>query len=123
MASGALFVGWGPVVRGREQQSLRVFNEVMQYYGRLQQEGVIDSFEPVVLEPHGGDLSGFVLIRGDRDKLSHLRTNDEFVHNVNRASLYVDNVGVVGAYSGEALDRLFADFQQVIDELAGGGGQ
>jgi hypothetical protein len=122
MASGALFIGWGPVVRGREQQALRVFNEVMQYYGRLQQQGEIESFEPVILEPHGGDLNGFVLIRGDRDKLNHLRTNDEFIHNVNRASLYVDNVGVVGAYTGEALDHLFADFHQVIGELAGGGG-
>ncbi len=123
MASGALFIGWGPVVRGREQQALQVFNDVMQYYGRLQQEGEIESFEPVFLEPHGGDLSGFVLIRGDRDKLSHLRTNDEFVHNVNRASLYVDNVGVVGAYTGDELNRQLADFQQVIGELAGGGGQ
>ncbi len=123
MASGALFIGWGPVVRGREQQALRVFNEVMQYYGRLQQQGEIESFEPVLLEPHGGDLVGFVLIRGDRDKLSRLRTNDEFVHNVNRGALYVDNIGVVGAYTGDELNRQFADFQQVIGELAGGGGQ
>jgi hypothetical protein len=45
MAVEALFLGWGPVVRGREQTSLKVFQETIEYYGRLQQEGKIDSFE------------------------------------------------------------------------------
>ena len=69
MAGEALFLGWGPVVRGREQKALQVFQETIEYYGKLQQEGQIDSFEPVLIAPHGGDLGGFVLLRGERAKL------------------------------------------------------
>ena len=73
MAGEALFVGWGPVVRGREQKSLGVFQETVEYYGKLQQEGKIESFEPVLVAPHGGDLGGFVLIRGERARLDEVR--------------------------------------------------
>ena len=43
MAGDALFLGWGPVVRGRELKALEVFQETLTYYGSLQQEGRIDS--------------------------------------------------------------------------------
>ena len=118
MASGVRFIGWGNAVRGREQQALQVFNEAMQYYGRLQQQGEIDSFEPFALEPHGGDLAGFLLVRGDPDKLSRLRTSEEFVRLNTRAGLVVDRFGVVSAFAGEDLNRLFADFGQQATELA-----
>jgi hypothetical protein len=65
MANATLVIGWGPAVQGREQKALQVFSEAIQYYTRLQQQGQIDSFEPVALEPHGGDLNGFLLVGGD----------------------------------------------------------
>jgi hypothetical protein len=70
MANAAIFIGWGNVVRGRERKALQVFNEALHYWSGLQQQGEIESFEPVLLELHGGDLNGFILIRGDRDKLN-----------------------------------------------------
>ncbi len=39
MANAALFIGWGKAVTGREQQALKILNEAVQYYGRLQQQG------------------------------------------------------------------------------------
>ena len=53
MADEALFIGWGDVVRGRESKALEVFNESLQFYGRLQQEGTIESVEAWFLGPHG----------------------------------------------------------------------
>jgi hypothetical protein len=50
--------------------ALALFQEAMQYYAQLQHQGEIDSFEPVQLESHGGDLQGFLLLRGDTDKLA-----------------------------------------------------
>ena len=117
MATGALMIGWGPAVRGREQKALQVFNEAIQYYVQLQQRGTIESFEPVALEPHGGDLVGFLLVRGDREKLNTLRNSEEFLRLNNRAGLVVDNLGVVTAYIGEELQRLFADFGTQASEL------
>ncbi len=78
MADAGLFVGWGEVVRGRETEAVEVFNETLGYYARLQEEGTIESFEPVFLEPHGGDLNGFILIRGEAEKLAALRVSEEF---------------------------------------------
>jgi hypothetical protein len=119
MAGDALFLGWGPVVRGREQTALQVFRETIEYYGKLQQDGRIDSFEPVLLAPHGGDLGGYVLLRGERGRLDEIRSSDEFERLVARASAVVDNVGVVNAYTGEALGRTLAIFQAASEELAG----
>ncbi len=47
-----------------------MFGETMAYYGRIQQQGEIAGVEPFFLEPHGGDLGGFFLVRGDRDQLA-----------------------------------------------------
>ena len=118
MATGALVIGWGQAVRGREQKALQVFNEAIQYYTQLQQQGTIESFEPVALEPHGGDLLGFLLVRGDSEKLNALRSSEEFLRLNNRAALVVENLGVVTAFIGEDLQHLFANYQSQLSELA-----
>lgn len=119
MAGDALFLGWGPVVRGRELKAIEVFQETLTYYGSLQQDGRIDSFEPVLLAPHGGELAGFILLRGSRASLDDVRSSDEFRRLVGRAAAIVDRVGVIDAYTGEALAQQMATFQSVSEELAG----
>ena len=54
--------------------ALTVFQETVAYYGRLQQEGKIESYEPMLLEPHGGGLAGFIVLRGDRASLDEIRS-------------------------------------------------
>ena len=117
MADAGLFLGWGPPVRGRERKGLDVFNESVQWYGELQQAGRIESFEVVLLEPHGGDLDGFVLIRGSQEQIGALRADEEFERLTTRASLIVDNIGVVGAYINEGLARGMGIYQAQLDEL------
>jgi len=118
MAGDALFLGWGQIVRGRELKSLEVFQETIEYYGRLQQEGKIESFEPILLSPHGGDLAGFILIRGEREKLDQIEAGADFRRLVVRAASVVDGVGVITAYGGEALAQQLAVFRTVSEELA-----
>lgn len=48
-------MGWDRSIAGREAQAAQLFQEVVQYLGGLQQVGTIQSFEPVLLSPHGGD--------------------------------------------------------------------
>ena len=117
MADAAIFVGWGQVVRGREAKALAVFTEATAYYARLQQEGTIESFEPVILSAHGGDLAGFVLLRGDRAKLDALKGTDEFARISLRANLIVDNLGVIDAAIGASLATGMATFAGQIGEL------
>jgi hypothetical protein len=114
---GGLFVGFGFPVRGREQQAVKVFNESSEYYTRLQQRGDIDSFEPVLLEPHGGELGGFFLLRGDQEKLARLRTSDEFERLTLRAQLIADDVGITTAFTGESLMSQMSVFMKQVEEL------
>jgi hypothetical protein len=70
MADSALFIGWGAPIPGREQKSTTIFGEAVALWTKLQGDGVIESWGAYFLEPHGGDLEGFFLLRGDRDKLA-----------------------------------------------------
>ena len=119
MSGEALFIGWGAVVRGREKQALQVFQESMEYYGKLQQDGQIEGFDVFLLSPHGGELAGFVILRGDRKALAAVRFSDEFERLIARASAIIDRPGVVPAYGGEALAKQMGIFQDVADEFGG----
>jgi hypothetical protein len=118
MADAGLFIGWGEVVRGRETESLEVFNETLAYYGRLQEDGEIQGFEPVFLEPHGGDLSGFILIRGDAEKLASLRVSEEFTQFAIRAGLVVNGFGIVGADLAGRIQRQMEFYTEQIGAFA-----
>ena len=117
MADFGLFVGFGYPVRAREPQAVKVFNEAMEYYARLQQQGEIESFESVFLEPHGGDLNGFTLLRGDQDKLASIRTSDEFARLSIRADLIVEGFGVIGAQLGEQIETLMGVYNEQVEGL------
>jgi hypothetical protein len=118
MADAAIFIGWGNPVRGREQQSLEVFSESMTYWGQLQQEGAIEDVQAYLLEPHGGDLAGFAVLRGDPAKLAELHASEDFQRLVARAGLIVENLGVVRATSGDALTAQMGVYQAQVAELA-----
>ena len=117
MADEALFIGWGEVVRGRERKAVDVFNESIEYYGRLQQDGKIEGFDAWFLAPHGGDLAGFVLLRGEREQLDEIQRSPEFERIQTRAGMIVDRTGTVDAYSGGALGRLMTQFQEAAGDL------
>jgi hypothetical protein len=117
MADFGLFIGYGNPVHGRERQAIKVFNEVIEYYTRLQEQGEIESFEPVFLEPHGGDLMGFTLVRGDRDKLAKIRTSEEFERLAMRGDLIVERFGIVGAQLSGRIAEQMADYNEHVEEL------
>ena len=117
MAGEALFLGWGQVVRGREQLALTVFQESIAYYSKLQEGGRIDSFDTFLLAPHSGDLAGFIVMHGEQSALDSVRSSAEFLRIVTRAGAVVDNVGVVSAYTGEVLGQMMALFGEVSGEL------
>ena len=117
MADEALFIGWGEVVRNRELKAIEVFNESLEYYGQLQQDGKVESVEAWFLAPHGGDLDGFVLLRGEREQLDEIQRSPEFERLQTRAGMIVDRAGTVNAYTGDALGRLMGQFEEAGREL------
>jgi hypothetical protein len=118
MADFALFIGWGMVKPGREQQALEHFAEAQQYNEKLKQRGDAESYETVLLELHGGDLGGFTLLRGSADKLNRLRYEDEeFLSLLSKASLLVDDLGVVGAAIGGRIMRQVGVMDKAVRSL------
>jgi hypothetical protein len=117
MANDVIFTGWGTVVRGREEQALTVFQETIQFWTQAQQDGRIESFEPILLEPHGNGLAGFILARGERSKLDAIRADEAYQRLVARAGAIIDDLGVVGGFGDVALARQLGNFQQAAREL------
>lgn len=118
MAEMALFTGWGAPVRGREQKGLDVFNETIAYWGELQGDGRIESFEVAILEPHGGDLAGFILARGSREQIDAARADGRFTELMTRAGLVVESLGIVQAYIGEGIAHQVSVYREQIAALA-----
>jgi hypothetical protein len=117
MADAGIFIGFGKAATGREHEATEVFNEAVAYYARLQEEGAIESWEPAMLEAHGGELAGFFLLRGEPEKLAQLRITDEFRHLTLRAGLFVESVGVVGAVFGERVGQEMAYYGEQVAAL------
>lgn len=119
MADEGLFFGFGEVVKGRERQAVDVFNESVEYYGKLQQDGKIEGFEAWFLTPHGGDLNGFFLLRGASEQLDEVQRSPDFERLQARASMIVERTGTIKAYTGDSLGRLMGQFQEAAGDLGG----
>jgi hypothetical protein len=117
MAEAGLFFGWGEPITGREAKGLEVFAEALAYYGKAEQDGRIESQEAVLLNPHGGDLGGFILARGSEAQITALRAEDEFERLVTRAALVVQNVGVIDAALGDGLQSAIGVYQTAVSDL------
>jgi hypothetical protein len=114
MADRILFIGWNRPIAGREQQANQVFQKSIAFYGKLQADGQIDSFEPVLLAAHGGDLNGFVILKGDAGKLAEIREDDAFIELVIEAGYCVDGFGVVPGYIGEGLTEVLSRWLKLV---------
>jgi len=108
MASNVILFGWNGSIPNRELMSAQHFQTFTEYLGGLQRKGTIQSFEPVFLDPHGGDLNGFILIRGESPKLDTLIDSDEWRTHVIRAMLHLDKPGVVRGAAGELIAQRMA---------------
>ena len=117
MADSVLFLGWGTPVRGREQKAQDVFQESVEYWGKLQSDGQIESMQVVFLGPHGGELNGFALLQGEDEKLDEVRRSDEFQTMLTRANLIVDSLGVVPGVTGDELAAQLERGQAQLEEL------
>jgi hypothetical protein len=117
MSEAALCTTWGLPVPGREKHALDVYSETLQYWGRLQQEGKIERFDVVVLGPTGGDLTGFILVRGTEAQLDSVRHADEYERLLNRVQLVAQHVRAADAYVDEGLARVMGQYTDEVGRV------
>ena len=117
MADRILFIGWGATIAGREERALEVFNDGIGFYGRCQQEGRIESFDVILLEPHGGGLGGYIELHGSASQLAALRENAEFQRLQTDASLIVEELGIVGGFANEGIAQQMTMYREAIAQV------
>ena len=117
MAEAALCTVWGEPVPGRENQAVDVYSEVVQYWGRLQQEGKIERFDVIVLTPTGGDVTGFIVVRGTAKQIDTVRRTKEYQELLNLVQLVVSHLRVNDAYVDEGLAQIMGQYQEVVEQV------
>jgi len=113
MADRVLFISWGENIAGREAHGLEAFNQAIGMWGRMQEEGLIESFDVVLLAPNG-DMDGYLDIRGSAEQLAAVRENEEYLRAITDASLVVRNVRVAEGYTGTGIAKLMSIYQEAI---------
>lgn len=103
MKENVLFFGWNKPIPGREKISAEHFQEFVQYLGGLQKNGTIQSFEPVFLAQHGGDMNGFFLIKGEGSKLDKLSESEDWIMHTIRADSHLHGAGFIRGVAGDLL--------------------
>jgi len=115
MAEAALCTVWGDPIPGREKQALNIYNEAMQYWAGLQQEGKIERFDVTVLAFSGGDVAGLLVVRGAAEQIDSVRRSKEYQRYVARGQLVASHVSVASAYVDEGLAQFMGWYQKVIE--------
>lgn len=116
MADRVLFVSWGTTVRGREERALEVFNETVGMYGRMQQDGRIESFDVVLLVPNAG-VEGYMEVHGSPEQLAALREDKEFIRSIVDAELIVEDLKMVDGYTGNGIAEQMAMYGEAIAKV------
>ena len=113
MADRVLFIGWNRPIAGREQQAIQLFSKTVEFYGKLQANGRIESFEPVFLGAHGGDLNGFFLLKGEAEKLGDVQRDDTFLDITIEAEYCLEGVGIIPGFIGESLNDVLTRWSKL----------
>ena len=114
MADAVIFIGWNRPIVGREKQAMQLFQKVTEYNSKLQAARKIEGFEVVILSPHGGDLNGFMMLKGDAKKLAEVRQEENFVQLVTEASYCLQGYGVVPGYTGAGVTNVLSQWSKLI---------
>ena len=114
MAEAALCTVFGPPVPGREKQALKVYADTLDYWGRLQKEGMIERFDITVCTPTG-DLNGFIVARGSAANLDAIRRTKEYRQLIQRVQLAVSHLRVCDAFVDEGLAEVMSQYQEVVE--------
>jgi hypothetical protein len=116
MADRVLFIGWGTPVRGAEEHGLEVFNEALGLYGRMQQDGRIEAFDVILLDPNGY-LGGCFLLRGSAEQMVAVRDDTDFQRVMIDAGLIVDDLRISEGFTNEGIAPQMALYQEAIAKI------
>jgi len=117
MADSGLFISWGEIYPGREEQALRLWNDVGEYWGSLLEAGRISRFEPFLVGGRGG-LRGFMIAGGTPEQIGALTLDDEWLKYIMRLEMCCKDACVNPLSFGESLAHVMELWEQEVHALA-----
>jgi hypothetical protein len=105
MSTNAVVFAWNRPLPGRETISAKHFQEFSAYLAEQKKKGLVESFDTVLLEPHGGTFNGFILVRGEPAKLAQLADDAEGIRHQVRAGLHLDGFASLRGVTGAAVEE------------------
>jgi len=112
--TNVLLFSWDRSLPGREQLSAQHFQDFMGYMQQQKTQGHVESFEPVLLEPHGTGMHGFFLIKAAPDKLNALIASPDWLQHQTRAMLHLEGASVVRGVAGAGVAERMAMWSGLI---------
>ena len=107
MADACLFIGWNRPSPGQQKEAFTfLMKDSAGTLATWKQQGFFESSEAFGLTAHGGDLNGFVILKGERAKLDELRRTDGFEKfSMTMGSLF-DGYGVIPGVTEEGMKKV-----------------
>jgi hypothetical protein len=105
MGTNAVVFAWNRPLPGREAMSAKHFQEFLAYLAEQKKRGWVESFDTVLLEPHGGTFNGFFLVRGEPAKLAQLADDADWIRHQIRADLHLDGFASLRGMTGAAVEE------------------
>ena len=96
----AIVVSWSQVIPGREALAAELFANRIGYFEKCQKAGRLESWEPVLMSPHGGAPLGFFILRGTHENPLWVWDDEEFQQLNLRAMQCVADYSVLPAFRG-----------------------
>ena len=116
MADRILFITWKAPVRGLEERAVESFNEAIGLYGRMQQEGRIESFDAVLLSPNG-HLDGYIQLNGSAQQIAAVKEDREFMKLTAEVGLIVDDVRQIDGFCNEGVAQMMGLYQEAVAKV------
>jgi hypothetical protein len=86
----------------------------MQFYSKLQSDGRIESFDTIVLDNHGGDLNGAIILKGSAKQIEGVRQDRAWIELMVEAGYCIEGVGGVSGYIGEGTMDIMSVYMKLV---------
>lgn len=93
-------ISWGLPPAGREGFAGELLMNRSAYLEKHKKSGKIDSYEILIMAPHGGDPAGLLIIRGAHQNLIWMLDDTEFQDQNMRAMSCLTHYAVLPAFGG-----------------------
>jgi hypothetical protein len=109
MSINTIVYSWKRALPGREGLGARHYPEFVGYLEGLRSEGLIDSFDQVLLWPNGR-VGGLFLIRGEDAKLAQVLDSPAWSEHILRSMMHLEEPVLAYGFSGQKASERLRDW-------------